>query len=67
MCGPAGTKPMPVTVSARGSAAPVSRTTEPVAACKSLAVVGASTISSGADGMRPPVSTTGTRLPATGS
>ena len=58
---------MPVTVSARGAAAPASRTTEPVAACRSLAVVGASTISSGADGMRPPVSTTGTGLPATGA
>ena len=58
---------MPVTVSARGPAAPASRTTEPVAACMSLAVVGASTISSGADGIRPPVSTTGTRLPATGA
>ena len=58
---------MPVTVMARGTVPPVSRTTEPVAACSSVAVVGASTISSGAAGMRPPVSTTGTGLPATGS
>ena len=58
---------MPVTVSARGPAAPASRTTEPVAACMSRAVVGASTISSGADGIRPPVSTVRTLVPATGA
>src|SRR6185437_9125066 len=63
--GPCGTNPMPVTVNVRGPAAPASRTTEPVAACNSLAVVGASTISSAAAGIRPPVSTTGTRLPPT--
>ena len=45
---------MPVTVTACGTVPPVSRTTEPVTACRSLAVVGASTISSGR-GRHPPV------------
>ena len=46
---------------------PVSRTTEPVPACSSWAVVGASTISSGRAGIRPDVSTTAGRLPPTGA
>ncbi|MGI8446398.1 MAG: hypothetical protein ACR2MP_04255 [Streptosporangiaceae bacterium] len=46
---------------------PVSRTTEPVPACISCAVVGGSTISSGLAGIRPAVSTTAGRLPPTGA
>ena len=48
-----GTKPIPVTVMARGTVLPVSLTTEPMPACMSPAVVGASTISS-ARGRHPP-------------
>ena len=50
-----------------GVVPPASRTAVPVTACRSLAVAGASTISSGAPGIRPPVSTTGICLPPTGS
>ena len=46
---------------------PASRTTEPIPAFNSLAVVGASTISSGRAGIRPAVSTTACRSPATGA
>ncbi len=46
---------------------PVRWTTEPVVACISCAVVGASTISSGLAGIRPDVSTTAGRLPPTGA
>jgi hypothetical protein len=59
---------MPVTRTAfETRVPPVSRTTEPVFACSSCAVVGASTISSGPAGIRPAVSTTAGRLPLTGA
>ena len=46
---------------------PSSRIAEPTPACSSRAVVGASAISPGLAGIRPAVSTMGTRLPSTGA
>ena len=58
---------MPVTVYRCVPWPPDTGITEPTLACSSCALVGASTICPAPAGIRPAVSTTGIRFPATGA